>query len=166
MKNNHSYMALYDALMLFTKALEKIAIAFMLTSSLCYADTIPTNNTSLTMSFDKRGVPNSITIWNALSGGESPANPELLGRNSLVCQSDSDSTNGKCRIKPVWPGYTPGANKSDALQIKKIITLKFCKNGGECKDLKLDAYHIVGSGAFGTSYFAPFFTYPLNRDGT
>ncbi|MBN6033244.1 CfaE/CblD family pilus tip adhesin, partial [Pantoea ananatis] len=153
MKNNQPYTLLYDALIFLAKASKKIAIAFMLTPSFCYADTIPTNNTSLTMSFDKRGVPNSITIWNALSGGESPANPQLLGRNILVCQSDSDSTYGKCRTTPVWPNW------AEAWQINKIITLKFCKNGGECKDLKLDAYHTTDVG----NIIAPYFAYALSN---
>ncbi|MBN6033267.1 CfaE/CblD family pilus tip adhesin, partial [Pantoea ananatis] len=145
----------------------KLPIGLIVISFFSHADTIPTNNTSLTMSFDKRGVPNSITIWNALSGGESPANPQLLGRNTLVCQSDSDSTYGSCFTRPIWLRSNIGNYDN---KIWKIIKLKFCQDAGECIDLKLDAWHVVDGEFYShivdaVFYSPPYAAYILNKNG-
>jgi len=99
-------------------------LLFSLISFSSHADKIPMNNTILNVSFDKRRIPAKVIIWNALSGGESPSNPTLLVRNTLTCLSDSDTTYGACKTKPVY-------SVQYAFDISKIITLKFCYTGDE-----------------------------------
>ncbi len=89
-----------------------------------------------------------------------------LGRNTLTCLSDSDSIYGSCQTKPTWPNNTPPSGWPSARKIDKIITLKFCENGGQCKDLKLDAFHIgiAPYVAYGLDSSGNKFTYSLSQD--
>jgi hypothetical protein len=94
-------------------------------------------NTTLTAKYDRMAVPSSLTIWDRLSGGRDDTNGQKWGRNTLVCQSTSDTSFGACnRTQPVWiQNGSPGdAN----------ITLKFTLDGTSTSiDLSIVGRHDI-----------------------
>ncbi|MGF6193258.1 CfaE/CblD family pilus tip adhesin, partial [Serratia sp. 2723] len=58
-------------------------------------------NTVLTMGFDVALVPEKVVVWDKLSGGHDEKDPNKWARNSLVCQSRTDSKHGACPTFPV-----------------------------------------------------------------
>lgn len=121
------------------KNLRLIPLAGLFIISSSHADTIPVQNTTLNVTFDKRGIPSSLYIWDGLSGGESPDNPPLLGRNSLLCLSTSDTTNGACPVRPVWWANVPNPAQAG------VIPLSFCSAQNKCKDINITAYHSIST---------------------
>lgn len=90
----------------------------------CYAvyEAPMARNTALTAKYDRMAVPSSLTIWGNLSGGSDDSTANKWVRNTLVCQSSSDSTFGSCnRTAPVW--------WQDGLPSDANITLKFTRDG-------------------------------------
>ena len=90
----------------------------------CYAvyEAPVARNTTLTAKYDRMAVPSSITIWDGLSSGRDDTDGQKWSRNTLVCQSSSDTSFGACnRTQPVWwnSGSPGDAN----------ITLKFTRDG-------------------------------------
>ncbi|NJC99896.1 CfaE/CblD family pilus tip adhesin [Candidatus Erwinia dacicola] len=69
--------------------------------------------TTLTAEFDKSSLPDSLTIWNNLSGGRDDTDGQKWGRNTLVCLSTTDTTNGACNITPYWSGNNPPAGSQN-----------------------------------------------------
>lgn len=59
-------------------------------------------NTVLTVGFDLASIPAGVIIWDRLSGGYDESDLPKWGRNSLVCQSRTDSAYGACLTAPVW----------------------------------------------------------------
>jgi len=94
-------------------------------------------NTTLTVKYDRQGVPTSLKIWDGLSGGNDDSDPGKWGRNSLTCLSSSDNTNGACPTAPVW-----------AIVGTASIPIKFTEKDTRVeKIINLSAYRIPGPGA-------------------
>jgi hypothetical protein len=66
-------------------------------------------NTSVGISFDRTAPPARFDIWFHESGGFDAADPQKWGRNTLTCQSRTDTTNGACMNSPVWFSANPAA---------------------------------------------------------
>ncbi|HIE6455541.1 TPA: CfaE/CblD family pilus tip adhesin [Serratia marcescens] len=81
-------------------------------------------STSLTAEFDKSSLPTSLTIWNALSGGQDDTNGQKWGRNTLTCLSTTDTTYGACATTAAWmyPVSTEG---------RSAVRLAFTLMGGK-----------------------------------
>ncbi|WP_257017727.1 CfaE/CblD family pilus tip adhesin [Serratia fonticola] len=72
-------------------------------SSVTRAATPPTTqNTALTMSFDRASIPSRVIIWDQLSTGYDEAAVGKWERNTLVCQSKTDAKYGACLTVPYW----------------------------------------------------------------
>ncbi len=103
------------------------------------ADNTPpaSQNTLVNMSFDRRGIPAKIDIWNNIFGGRTTEGCEDLevcdGKhmlNSLVCHSDSNPENGACPTLPLWSQDIAGS---------RSLLLTFTHSGGLKKTVTLNA---------------------------
>lgn len=59
-------------------------------------------NTSVAFAFDRQSPPARLDIWLHESGGYDSSDPQKWGRNTLTCQSRTDTTYGACMTAPVW----------------------------------------------------------------
>lgn len=84
------------------------------------ADKVPPAdyNATITQSFDRAAVPSVITLWQNQSGGYDTNYYPLWSRNSLVCYSATDASNGACRTTPVWWQAGDGNDKYIPLLFK------------------------------------------------
>ncbi|MBY6257784.1 hypothetical protein K3G69_14885 [Phytobacter diazotrophicus] len=110
-----------------------LIVGLMLSLS-CKAAT-PTQNISINVKYDLRGIPPEIWIWQGVRGGDGSQAQDV---NTLVCLSNTDSTYGACPI-------TPSPNNNDPWV--SIIPLKFCRDGTPtCQDLKLSVWRYSKEG--------------------
>lgn len=68
------------------------------------ADRVPPadNHQIINLSYDKSAPPADSYIWRRASGGYDTSSYQLWGRNSWVCQSQSNSQEGACSTKARW----------------------------------------------------------------
>lgn len=81
-------------------------------------------NTSVGISFDRTAPPARFDIWFHESGGFDAADPQKWGRNTLTCQSRTDTTNGACMNSPVWFSANPAAPYAINLAFTHSLTGK------------------------------------------
>ncbi|SFH93465.1 CfaE/CblD family pilus tip adhesin [Enterobacter sp. NFIX59] len=79
-------------------------------------------NSSVGISFDRMAPPARFDIWFHESGGYDPADPQKWGRNTLTCESRTDTTNGACMNAPVW--WKPEASNAINLRFTHSLTSK------------------------------------------
>lgn len=89
-------------------------------------------NTSVGISFDRAAPPARFDIWYHESGGFDAAAPQKWGRNTLTCESRTDSTYGACMDAPVWVAKPSAIN----LRFTHALTR-------ETVDIKVDAKHYM-----------------------
>lgn len=81
-------------------------------------------NSSVGISFDRMAPPARFDIWFHESGGYDPADPQKWGRNTLTCESRTDTTNGACMNAPVWFSANPAAPYAINLRFTHALTSK------------------------------------------
>lgn len=81
-------------------------------------------NTSVGISFDRTAPPARFDIWFHESGGYDLADPQKWGRNTLTCESRTDTTNGACMNSPVWFSANPAAPYAINLRFTHALTSK------------------------------------------
>jgi len=135
---------------------------FFMISGLTVAHTCaaaaPQQNSVINVSYDLRGIPSAIWIWNAVRGGDGSAAQDL---NTLTCLSATDTTYGACAV-------SPSAAVSPAVA---TIPLRFCSATGSsvCKDLNLSAWRYYSGGqvvpwiAASTTIGYPRFFYQISQ---
>lgn len=82
-----------------------LAVASWIPSSFAAFQAPMARNTSVSATFDRQSIPPEVTIWRRLSSGFDDENPKRWLANTLVCLSDSDSSNGACATRPVWDEF-------------------------------------------------------------
>jgi hypothetical protein len=94
--------------------------------------------------------PARFDIWFHESGGFDTADPQKWGRNTLTCQSRTDTTNGACMNSPVWFSANPAAPYAINLAFTHALT-------GKTVDIKVygDHYMFINNKVF---TFASFVT--------
>ncbi|MBC3377654.1 phage tail protein [Serratia fonticola] len=107
------------------------------------ADVPMARDTALTVSFDRASIPANVVIWDSLSGGYDETDPPKWARNTLVCQSRTDTTYGACLVNPVW--Y--------ALQVRPTkVTLNFSLEGGDTVVAAvIEGRRITNCGTYGSA---------------
>ena len=81
-------------------------------------------STSAGISFDRMAAPARFDIWLHESGGYDAADPQKWGRNTLTCQSRTDTTYGACMTAPVWFSANPAAPYAITLRFTHALTRK------------------------------------------
>lgn len=81
-------------------------------------------STSAGISFDRMVAPARFDIWLHESGGYDAADPQKWGRNTLTCQSRTDTTYGACMTAPVWFSANPAAPYAITLRFTHALTRK------------------------------------------
>lgn len=93
-------------------------------------------NTSVGISFDRTAPPARFDIWYHESGGFDAADPQKWGRNTLTCESLTDSTYGACNDTPLWANASH--LKPAAIKLRFTHTLT-----GKTVDIKVFGKHCM-----------------------
>ncbi|EML2224502.1 CfaE/CblD family pilus tip adhesin [Klebsiella aerogenes] len=103
-------------------------LLILLLASICFAEAQAGSpagrNTSVAFAFDRQSPPARMDIWLHESGGYDTSDPQKWGRNTLTCQSRTDTTYGACMTAPVWFPANPAAPYPINLRFTHAITNK------------------------------------------